>query len=148
MSTVYGQFAAYGLASDTPDHWDELALCKGENDLMWPLPNAVEQTALAVLKCNGCPVRVQCLLAGVDEDEFESVRGGLTGRQRKAAAKKYGRDLDAYPVPHSPLRWCQRCGDSFEVEVRNPHARLCAGCAAERDLKGKRRLARSEVRNV
>lgn len=146
MTTMTRRAAPPRIANDTPDHWDELAQCKDTGDLMWPLPNAAEQTALAILKCHGCPVRVQCLLAGVEEEEFDSVRGGLTGRQRKLAHTKHGRNLDAYPVPRPPIRWCQRCGESFEVNAENLLARICTPCAVERELQGKRKWARTGVK--
>lgn len=143
MTTMTRRAAPPRIASDTPDHWDELAQCKGENDLMWPLPNAVEQTALAVMQCHGCPVRVQCLLDGIDQDEFESVRGGLPGRQRKTAARKHGRDVDAYPAPQLPVRWCQRCGEAFEPTEAAPLARICTPCAAARAERERRTSLRA-----
>lgn len=141
MSTVYGQYAAYGLGADTADHWANRANCLNMTnpEIMWPLPGADLQTVLAIKQCEGCPVRVECLLDGIDDDEFDSVRGGLTGKQRKAAARSHGRDVGAYPEPDPPLRWCQRCSGGFVVEVRNPHARLCPSCAFERDVDALRK---------
>lgn len=143
MTTMTRRAAPPRIANDTPDHWDELAQCKDTGDLMWPLPGAVEQTALAVLQCHGCPVRVQCLLAGVDDAEFESVRGGLPGRQRKVAARKFGRDLGAYPEPQLPIRWCLRCGDAFQVNPAAPRARICTSCAAARKERERRTSLRA-----
>lgn len=151
MTTVYGRYAAHGLDSDTAAHWAENAKCLGmaRPEVMWPLPGAVQQVAEAIKVCDGCPSRVPCLLDGIDENEFESVRGGLTGRQRKLAARAHGRDIAAYPAPSAPLRHCARCGQGFVVDEAAPTARICGACAFKRDrLAYQRRINRAARQEV
>lgn len=63
--------------------WLEDASCKGEDPAIW----FSQKVLPAIVVCNGCPVRRQCL-ADADRsesqvrDEVFGVRGGLTARER------------------------------------------------------------------
>lgn len=150
MTTVYGRYAAYGLGADPAMHWAESAKCLGmaRPEVMWPLPGADAQIAEAIKVCDGCPSRVPCLLDGIDENEFDSVRGGLTGRQRKLAARAHGRDIAAYLKPEPPQRHCVRCGQGFVVDEAVPTAHICPACAFQRDRIAYQRRVKREVRQA
>jgi WhiB family transcriptional regulator, redox-sensing transcriptional regulator len=103
MATVYGRYAAYGLASDTADDWREQGACRDEDaDLFYPLGGdqghhrtginlAQERAAKAV--CLRCPVRLACrtwawgVWGGLNENERRALRAPkpVTGRNFGAA---------------------------------------------------------------
>ena len=80
------------LSDSVPDllarpAWHENAACSGlGNELfylgrVWGNPHAVRQAAAAKVVCALCPVKEQCLEAGL-EDEF-GIWGGTTERDRR-----------------------------------------------------------------
>lgn len=74
MSSV---FAALGLAADELD-WHHLAICKGQS--IWRFYDGYESSPRIAKQtdqmCLSCPVRKQCLEAGIDENEW-GVWGGI-----------------------------------------------------------------------
>lgn len=69
-----------------PDRWTEQAACVGEDPELWyPLGRSGrlgdpmrEEPAKAI--CGGCPVRVRCLSAALEEEAgVESARYGIRG---------------------------------------------------------------------
>jgi WhiB family redox-sensing transcriptional regulator len=94
MATVYGQYAAYGLASDTADDWREQGACRDEDaDLFYPLGGdqghhrtginlAQERAAKAV--CLRCPVRLACRTWALEIGDDWGVWGGLNENERRA----------------------------------------------------------------
>lgn len=55
----------------------------GDRDLMHPDSNA-EAKAKAKRKCNGCPVAAECFVDSINQQDFEGVRAGMTGGERRA----------------------------------------------------------------
>lgn len=87
MATVYGQYAAYGLTSDTADDWREQAACRSEDpELFFPLGNsdpALIQTERAREVCRRCPVAAACLTWAVDNDIPDGIWGGMSEQERR-----------------------------------------------------------------
>lgn len=66
------------------DYWERLAACRDSDlDFFDDEPDAV---AAAKKVCSSCPVRLQCLHKGREEDF--GIWGGLTPSERRKAAKK------------------------------------------------------------
>lgn len=67
--------------------WRPRAACRGmEPDLFFPhgetAREAAEQTTRAKKVCNGCPVRLHCLLYALAAHPQDGIWGGLTVTQR------------------------------------------------------------------
>lgn len=109
--------------------WRLLSPCGEDPERMWPLPNDQVGIADARRVCDRCPleVRHQCLQDGIDTREWDSVRAGFTGKERRDRYRQ-GFAIADYPPPVPAVRWCQRCRGSFPFDPRHPYARLCAGC--------------------
>ncbi|WP_051723714.1 WhiB family transcriptional regulator [Micromonospora chokoriensis] len=52
-------------------------------DVMYPDHDA-EDRARAKRQCGGCPVQRECFIDSIDQRDFEGVRAGMTGGERKA----------------------------------------------------------------
>jgi WhiB family redox-sensing transcriptional regulator len=101
-----------------PDAWRASAACKGmDADLFFP--ERGEDTAAGLLVCAGCPSRVPCLEAHIEE--ASGIFGGTTGRQREKIRRRM----------HRTTR-CRQCGAEF---VRHGTASYCS---AECTRAGKR----------
>lgn len=128
--------------------WRARSNCRGleDKDVMWPLNKAGDTVERARRICDGCPVdvRLKCLQDGVDADDWESVRGGLTGAERKRHHRD-GLKPEDYP-PHSepirPVKNCARCDGGFLYDPQHPFARICPACMA----KAMQRTARKRVK--
>lgn len=108
--------------------WKDHAVCRQvDPELMWPLPNALVPIERAVAVCVPCTAKRECLQEGVDIADWESVRGGLTGKQRRKCHKA-GLTVDQYPVRELPRRWCVRCEKPFPANVAHPLGRTCPSC--------------------
>jgi WhiB family redox-sensing transcriptional regulator len=65
-----------------PNDWRARGECVNKDPEIW----FADRTAKARKICDGCPVREICLQDAIDERDFEGVRGGLSGRQRRRLA--------------------------------------------------------------
>ena len=116
--------------------WQLRGNCRDvEPETMWPHPLATSdnQVLQARLVCVGCTQRIPCLIDGAEAADWDSVRGSLTGEERKRLhrAGKHHNDHD-YPewAPARRTRNCHRCGIQFiptELTSRRGPAR-CPGC--------------------
>lgn len=70
--------------------WAEDALCRSHGDpaVFYPDRSAAEAAAAAKRICHHCQVREECLAWAIENDEQHGVWGGLTVRERRAAAKR------------------------------------------------------------
>lgn len=65
-----------------PGDWHEHANCKDlEVDVFFSLDEEDQREALA--RCNGCPVRAQCLEYAVDNREQYGIWGGTREQERR-----------------------------------------------------------------
>ncbi len=78
-----------------PEDWQLAAACRGRQDLFFapddPPESRVERKrreAKAKSICGICVVRVECLDEAIRTDERHGVWGGMTERERRAAARK------------------------------------------------------------
>ncbi len=62
--------------------WVSDAACSPEDAEDWQAPDASPQSERALRVCRGCPVRLQCLAAGLERHEA-GIWGGLTESARE-----------------------------------------------------------------
>lgn len=79
-------------------------------DLMYPDHDA-EARARAKRKCSGCPVQRECFINSIDQLDFEGVRAGMTGGERRAWFDEHHPDGKAAAGrgKTTPMG-CARCG--------------------------------------
>jgi WhiB family transcriptional regulator, redox-sensing transcriptional regulator len=67
-----------------PDWWDHAA-CRGHDPNMWFPKHADTPHVAAKAKaiCAACPVAAQCLQAGIDQQEFYGIWGGVGIRRHR-----------------------------------------------------------------
>lgn len=134
--------------------WQSRAQCRDVHpETMWPLISSTTLVSEARLVCVGCPVRIPCLQDGIAAGDWESVRGGLTGSERR---KQYrmGVLLECYPQWRPPTRdkTCHRCGNLFVANQRTSRRGMaicpecmrapCTGCGTTEF--GRRRVGRCD----
>ena len=73
-----------------PPAWAAQAACKGQTALFFPGRGQPDQAARAKAICAGCPVRLECLEAGLDEDY--GIWGGLAADERRRVGRRRLRD--------------------------------------------------------
>lgn len=92
MSTVYGQYAAYGLGTDTADDWRTDGLCRNQDPELWfPVGNsgpALLQEQIAKDFCNACPSRVPCRRYALGNGIEDGVWGGLGELERRSLKRR------------------------------------------------------------
>ena len=95
MSTVYGQYAAHGLGTDTADDWRRDASCREvDPELFFPIGThgpAALQAEEAKRICLSCPSRVPCLKWATDNSIDDGVWGGTTEHERRWAKRNGAR---------------------------------------------------------
>ena len=112
--------------------WQDRAACLDEDpELFFPPGNEWKgheaQEAEAKAVCNRCPVLAQCREKALADGDFEGIRGGMTGEERKALAK--ARKSAAAPIRHGTTtgnrahykrgeKPCQPCADAAAVADR------------------------------
>ncbi|MEU4772936.1 WhiB family transcriptional regulator [Micromonospora sp. NPDC023644] len=98
--------------------WRLRGKCRGvDPDEMYPERVADEPRAKA--RCNGCPVATECFIESIRTHDFEGVRAGMTGKERKEWAKAN--------LPAS--RTCRGCRKPFRPRTHNQQR--CTGCSRE-----------------
>jgi len=81
-----------------------------------------ESTAEAKSVCAGCPVRNECLLYALDNEERYGVYGGLSERERHRLTRSGWRSGDPIPDVHMPYAdtgVCPECGRQFRNVSRH-----------------------------
>lgn len=117
---------ARSFGSAPSGDWRSAAACRGLADQYfdpWDADDRAERpNATAMQYCQRCPVRQECLIEAITNDEEYGVWGGLTRRQRKmlVRARKRKRcpicsgkllaDTDAYH-----LQTCLSCGITWKT---------------------------------
>lgn len=121
---AYQTRTASGLDTPRDDPWEKSAACADEDpELMHPFPNLNPGELWLIREvCFGCTVKLECLKDGVDAADWESVRGGLTGRER-AKHHRAGLEPHEYPKPVQPT--CVRCRKPTWLPLRRG---LCGSC--------------------
>jgi hypothetical protein len=108
-----------------PD-WRNKAACRGYAARIDPWdadPNDGIVSPTAAAFCKQCPVRRECLLAGLDSDQMNGgfaygVWGGLSPKQRRAMIRL------RYRVA------CPVCKGSLVITAEDEEWQVCASCAA------------------
>lgn len=94
MSTVYGQYAAYGF-SDLGDDWRHSAACRDlDGELFFPVGSALpalRQEEQAKKVCARCPVSTECLKWALATDQTDGVWGGTSEMERRAMKRRGAR---------------------------------------------------------
>lgn len=122
---------AWGFTTGRDKDWREKALCRDEDpELMWPMPKTLwVEDAIAV--CGDCKVKVQCLTQGVEIGDWESIRGGLTGAERR---RYHGERFEPaeYPPHNARSIRCRSCDSMFYVAAEKmlERGQLCPACGA------------------
>lgn len=113
--------------------WEDRAACLNEDpDLFFP-PGSdwkghEDQEAAAKAVCNRCPVLDQCREKALADSDFEGIRGGLTGEERKALARAR-RNAARKPIKHGTTtgnrahykragKPCRPCADAVVEDSR------------------------------
>jgi WhiB family redox-sensing transcriptional regulator len=119
-----------------PNDWRARGECANEDPEIW----FADRTAKARKICDGCPVREICLQDAIDERDFEGVRGGLSGRQRRRLASSM--------APGKP--GCTAANEARREQGRANSARIAEMALAGDDaseIAGKTGLGIATVRN-
>jgi len=70
-------------------NWRLLGNCADEDpDVMYPPPRDRYGIRQARDVCGGCPVTVKCLTDAIEAQDWNGIRGGMTGDERRAYAKQ------------------------------------------------------------
>jgi WhiB family redox-sensing transcriptional regulator len=71
-------------------NWEDYAACQGSDGEWWyPISDTLTADNLAALEiCGRCPVREQCLAAGLERSKGYGIWGGMTSGQRKTLRTK------------------------------------------------------------
>lgn len=131
---AYQTRTQWGLESERDEPWQKRAACAGDDpDRMHPFP-AIPPGELWLLRevCFGCPVKVQCLRDGVAAGDWDSIRGGLTGKERYRHYRD-GLEPDEFPAPVRPR--CAVCSKPTWEPLRLGR---CSGCRAAEKRAAKR----------
>jgi WhiB family redox-sensing transcriptional regulator len=83
--------ATRSAARGATDWWRAAACQSADPDLFFPVSStgfSLEQTAQAKSVCAACIVRRQCLDYALATEEPHGVWGGMTGEERKRAARR------------------------------------------------------------
>lgn len=106
--------------------WQSKALCLGQVDAdydPWDAdPNVTVPSRTADYFCQRCPVRRECLLAGLASDQLNGgvafgIWGGLSPRQRRALVRIRYR------------QGCPVCGGKLLIAPEGEEWQVCASCA-------------------
>lgn len=130
---AYQSSTAWGLDTVRERDWRVDSLCRDvDPETMWPLPENARAIEAAVKVCEGCPVKLKCLQDGEDADDWESVRAGYTGKERRKHFKAFLSPSE-YPPPirakcdrcqrpvsaHSSKRFCPQCRADINSEAHS-----------------------------
>ena len=96
--------------------WHRFARCDGLGDAMFPAKGDRAGEIAAKRECRRCVVAADCLRDALEVGDFEGVRGGFNGPERRRLA------AGAQP------RNCERCQGWFVVQW--PGQIRCRGCSA------------------
>ena len=113
--------------------WHERAACRGRGREVNFFPERGEQVLPAKLVCDGCPVKAECLAAGIDE--HFGIWGGLSERGRRGLRKE--RPKGPRPIRHGspwgadvhrkrgekPCGECLAARNEYQNEYRRVHGR-------------------------
>lgn len=123
---------AWGTSTETSTFWAESAACLGlaRPDIMWPTSVDEAEVEPARRVCRRCPLQTQldCMTDAADRDEWDGVRGGHPGWDRKRFHEQ-GLSPAQYPAPVKH-RECTTCGDPFEVTAFHKWAAKCPPCVS------------------
>ena len=98
MNIGYNSRAIFIGQGERPE-WHDRANCRGVGpDIFFAEVGHKEMTRAALEYCDGCPVKEQCMLAGLTSDPDAGVWGGETPRQRRTRRTRDGVPADC--------RWC------------------------------------------
>jgi len=109
-----GRSTQHGMSTQLGDDWRAYAACRPgqlrDPELMWPLTHDHSETEQARDVCKRCPaaIRLECLRVGVETRDWDSVRGGMTGDERRAEYKA-GTPLDEWTPPPPRTQPCRTC---------------------------------------
>jgi WhiB family redox-sensing transcriptional regulator len=151
----------YVQAQNAPANarWRDTADCRKHNpDVFFPEPGG--PTTYAVMVCQGCDVRANCLADALNVKEREGVIGGTTPYERAPMIAAW-HDTDVTepkpaPVPATavtelPADVPDRCtAGAHEVTLQTLGVdkngrRFCRACASESGKKGMRSLVRMRI---
>lgn len=156
MSTVYGQYAAYGFGSDLGDDWRHSAACRDHDPEIWfPVgtgPIAQVQANHAKSICAPCPSRIACLKWALETGIDDGVWGGTGEEERRALrAPKHLTEQQRAAIAKSAQVRADRaatrtyCDHGHELTPENTfmngNHRACRICSAERAYEYRRRMA-------
>ncbi|WP_346536983.1 WhiB family transcriptional regulator [Micromonospora sp. DPT] len=92
-------------AAPTDANWRLSGRCLAvDPDVMHPDARDFKGHAKAKAICDGCPVQRECLDDAFRVGDWEGVRGGMTGKERREMAKRDGQ------LKSSPPMGCTECG--------------------------------------
>jgi WhiB family redox-sensing transcriptional regulator len=152
VSTVYGQYAAYGFGPTTSDDWRDDGACREvDADLFYPLggEQGHRRTGLNLLQeheakrvCNGCPVRVKCREWALETGDDWGIWGGLNENERRALRN-----------PKPELSEAQRRSLARSAEVRAERSASRTHCSFGHELpaavgSGRRRCPTCAAKNL
>lgn len=134
MSFRAGTAWGFEVGSETPN-WRTSAACRdADPEAMWPLPADDQGIAYARSVCAHCPkqTRIKCIEDGIEAQEWDSVRGGFTGPERRSR-HALGHLPESYPPPGPRAkRWCNRCWEPFVLDPDHPYRKICPSCDLRR----------------
>lgn len=125
VSKTHGSAWGFDTREDRADDWRGRAECRNHDAELFFYDGA-QSANVAVAKriCRSCPVLDQCRAWVAANPQGFGVWAGMTSNERRALTT---------PEPAPRPRWCQRCGNSFELDPSKPNARLCPACVVARE---------------
>lgn len=120
------------MSSDLGD-WDKEAACLGE----WELFDSTkpEDRKIAMSICADCPVRFECLQAGLDNKERHGIRGGVTDLELRIMQSVNAKG-EKHEYPGRRIR-CGYCGPRSTKHIQIKESRRtktileCGQCGLE-----------------
>lgn len=127
VMTLAHSFAEKRVA---PGPWVESAACKGRTDMF---NESLQEQAVAVMVCNSCEVKRDCLMYAVKNGEMFGVWGATTESQRRRLIKdSFTSDVKVLLEKH----WVENAKSLERVKRR-------AEAKAEEDARAARRYRRA-----
>lgn len=145
MSTVYGQYAAYGFSADRNGDWRKRAACRtADPETFFP----VGESGLSQLQAEAAKrfchtncaddVRAACLKWALDMGIEHGVWGGKSAKQRTKMTAEHTAETEP---EFRKTRQCRDCAGTFELEPQFPLAQLCAACVTPTQIRQRAKRA-------
>jgi WhiB family redox-sensing transcriptional regulator len=128
----------HGMTSAPVTNWRLSANCRDTDpEVFFPISEGNADHVKAVNICRRCPDEIQaaCLADSIKLRDFDGIRAGMTGKERRSHARRSGADLTAKPVSAAKTR-CLNGHDYTPANTAYDKRgfRKCRRCHADKAL--------------